>query len=73
MNGIEYQSLAMRTNDGKATTRLLDKTLSDITKNISQILDVLCKLNYLELRMIYVYIEKIVREKEERRVLKNDN
>ena len=44
-----------------------------ITKNISQILDVLCKLNYLELRMIYVYIEKIVREKEERRVLKNDN
>ena len=36
MNGIEYQSLAMRTNDGKATTRLLDKTLSDITKNISQ-------------------------------------
>ena len=44
-----------------------------ITKNISQILDVLCKVNYLELRMIYVYIEKIVREKEERRVLKNDN
>ena len=44
-----------------------------ITKNISQILDMLCKLNYLELRMIYVYIEKIVREKEERRVLKNDN
>ena len=44
-----------------------------ITKNISQILDVLCKLNYLELRMIYVYIEKIVREKEEKRVLKNDN
>ena len=36
MNGIEYQNLAMRTNDGKATTRLLDKTLSDITKNISQ-------------------------------------
>ena len=44
-----------------------------ITKNISQILDVLCKLNYLELRMIYVYIEKILREKEEKRVLKNDN
>lgn len=44
-----------------------------ITKNISQILDALCKLNYLELRMIYVYIEKILREKEEKRVLKNDN
>lgn len=25
MNGKEYQSLAMRTNDGKATERLLDK------------------------------------------------
>ena len=42
-------------------------------KDIQKILDVLCKLNYLDLRMIYVYIEKIVREKEEKRVLKNDN
>ena len=25
MNGTEYQALAMRTNDGKATDRLLDK------------------------------------------------
>ena len=25
MNGKEYQDLAMRTNDGKATERLLDK------------------------------------------------
>lgn len=42
-------------------------------KDIQKILDALCKLNYLDLRMIYVYIEKIVREKEEKRVLKNDN
>lgn len=33
MNGNEYQNLAMRTNDGKATTRLLNMTLSDITDN----------------------------------------
>lgn len=42
-------------------------------KDIQKILDVLCKVSYLDLRMIYVYIEKIVREKEEKRVLKNDN
>lgn len=33
MNGNEYQKLAMRTNDGKATTRLLNMTLSDTTDN----------------------------------------
>lgn len=33
MNGIEYQNLAMRTNDGKATNRLLNMTLSDTTDN----------------------------------------
>ena len=33
MNGKEYQNLAMRTNDGKATNRLLNMTLSDTTEN----------------------------------------
>ena len=33
MYGKEYQDLAMRTNDGKATNRLLNMTLSDTTKN----------------------------------------
>ncbi len=33
MNGNEYQNLAMRTNDGNATRRLLDMTLSDTTDN----------------------------------------
>ena len=33
MNGKEYQNLAMRTNDGKATNRLLKLTLSDTTEN----------------------------------------
>lgn len=31
MNGKEYQELAMRTNDGNATKRLLNLTLSDTT------------------------------------------
>lgn len=31
MNGKEYQELAMRTNDGNATRRLLNLTLSDTT------------------------------------------
>ena len=42
-------------------------------KDVQKILDALCKVSYLDLRMIYVYIEKIIREKEEKRVLKNDN
>ena len=33
MNGKEYQNLAMRTNHGKATNRLLNMTLSDTTEN----------------------------------------
>ena len=33
MNGKEYQNLAMRTNDGNATNRLLNLTLSDTTEN----------------------------------------
>ncbi len=33
MAGNEYQNLAMRTNDGKATRRLLDMTISDTTDN----------------------------------------
>ncbi len=33
MTGNEYQNLAMRTNDGKATRRLLDMTISDTTDN----------------------------------------
>ena len=33
MNGKEYQELAMRTNDGKATKRLLNLTISDTTEN----------------------------------------
>lgn len=42
-------------------------------KDTQKILDVLCKVSYLDLRMIYVYIEKIMKEKEEKRVLRNDN
>lgn len=42
-------------------------------KDVQKLLDILCKVSYLNLRMIYVYIEKIIREKEEKRVLKNDN
>ena len=42
-------------------------------KDVQKLLDILCKVSYLDLRMIYVYIEKIMREKEEKRVLKNDN
>lgn len=42
-------------------------------KDTQKILDALCKVSYLDLRMIYVYIEKIIREKEEKRVLRNDN
>lgn len=33
MTGTEYQNLAMRTNDGKATNRLLNLTISDTTEN----------------------------------------
>ncbi len=33
MNGNEYQNLAMRTNDGNSTRRLLDMTISDTTHN----------------------------------------
>ena len=33
MNGKEYQNLAMITNDGNATNRLLNLTLSDTTEN----------------------------------------
>ena len=33
MQGKEYQQLAMRTNDGNATNRLLNLTLSDTTEN----------------------------------------
>ena len=33
MTGKEYQELAMRTNDGNATHRLLNLTLSDTTDN----------------------------------------
>ena len=33
MNGKEYQNLAMRTNDGNATNKLLNLTLSDTTEN----------------------------------------
>lgn len=33
MTGTEYQNLAMRTNDGQATKRLLNLTLSDTTDN----------------------------------------
>lgn len=37
MNGKDYQELAMRTNDGKATRRLLKLTLSDaINDGISE-------------------------------------
>ena len=42
-------------------------------KDTQKILDALCKVSYLDLRMIYVYIEKIMKEKEEKRVLRNDN
>ncbi len=42
-------------------------------KDVQKLLDILCKVSYLDLRMIYVYIEKIMKEKEEKRVLKNDN
>lgn len=42
-------------------------------KDVQKLLDILCKVSYLNLRMIYVYIEKIMKEKEEKRVLKNDN
>ncbi len=33
MNGNEYQNLAMRTNDGNSTRRLLDMTISDTKQN----------------------------------------
>ncbi len=33
MNSKEYQELAMRTNDGNATSRLLKLTLSDTTED----------------------------------------
>ena len=33
MSGKEYQELAMRTNDGNATSRLLKLTLSDTTED----------------------------------------
>ena len=33
MNGKEYQNLAMRTNDGYTTKRLLNLTLSDTTED----------------------------------------
>ena len=42
-------------------------------KSINDILNVLCKIDYLSLRNIYVYIEKINITKEEKRVLKSDN
>lgn len=42
-------------------------------KSINDILNVLCKVDYLSLRNIYVYIEKINITKEEKRILKNDN
>lgn len=42
-------------------------------KSINDILNVLCKIDYLSLRNIYVYIEKINMTKEEKRVLKSDN
>lgn len=42
-------------------------------KSINDILNVLCKVDYLSLRNIYVYIEKINITKEEKRILKSDN
>ena len=42
-------------------------------KFINDILNVLCKIDYLSLRNIYVYIEKINITKEEKRILKSDN
>ena len=42
-------------------------------KSINDILNVLCKIDYLSLRNIYVYIEKINITKQEKRVLKSDN
>ena len=42
-------------------------------KSINDILNVLCKIDYLSLRNIYVYIEKINITKEEKRILKSDN
>lgn len=51
--------------------RMMESAMS--LKDAQKILDALCKVSYLDLRMIYVYIEKIVKEKEEKRVLKNDN
>lgn len=39
-------------------------------KSINDILNVLCKVDYLSLRNIYVYIEKINITKEEKRILK---
>ncbi len=50
---------------------MMKKALKE--KSINQVLSILCKLDYLIVRNIYVYVEKINYEKEEKRVRKNDN
>ena len=55
----------------KKIINMMKKALKE--KSINQVLSILCKLDYLIVRNIYVYVEKINYEKEEKRVRKNDN
>ena len=55
----------------KEIINMMKKALKE--KSINQVLSILCKLDYLIVRNIYVYVEKINYEKEEKRVRKNDN
>ena len=55
----------------KKIINMMKKALKE--KSINQVLSILCKLDYLIVRNIYVYVEKINYEKEEKKVRKNDN
>lgn len=68
MDGKEYQDLAMRTNDGEATRRLLDITLSDTTEDTGTILNACLGLSgevgeFNDMIKKWIFHEKVLDEK----------